>query len=278
MPSVEPSGWLRTLSSTAFTPVGGDDVEDRLRSALHPGEVAHAHHLGATHDDAQVLDLGGRPQPAVHDGEVEGVVLLVHAGRGDQVVPLEGARDVAQGQARGVQPHRVHHHVVLRRAAAHEVDPRDAGDAQEARLQLVARGLPETRDVALRAGQADAEDGKGREGEPPDRRRRRRRQLAADLAEAAQHVELRLLHVDFPVEEDVHLRGAAPGRRTHLHDTRDVFHRFFDRPGDGGHHLVAGHDAVVDQHDAPREVRLREDGGRHLVGRVDPGHAQALPR
>ena len=153
--------------------------------------------------------------------------------------------------------------MILRRATAHEVHPRNAGDAQEARLEVIARQLPQLGDLALRAGKADADDGEGIEREPPHRRLRVRRQAGLELRNAVEHVELAFDHVHLPVEKHVHLRAAAARGRAHLHHAGNVLHRLLDRPRDGGHHFVGGHDAAVNQDDAARKLRFREHRRRH---------------
>ena len=149
----------------------------------------------------------------------------------DQVVLGQGLGDLGQGQAGRLQPDGIDDDVVFGRAAADEVHAGDAGDPQEARLEVVAGRLPELGEVAAWAGQADADDREGGERQPVDLGLGRGRQRAADLGQPAEHVELGLDHVDLPVEEDVDLGRAAAGRRADRGDAGDVLHRLFDRAG-----------------------------------------------
>jgi hypothetical protein len=251
-----------------------DDVEDGLGSTLDAGEVPDAHGVGSHRGHREVLDLLDAVDPPVHDREVERVVLLVHAGGGDQVASSERLRDLGEGQAGGKQTTGVDHHVVLGRAAAHEVDAGDPRDPKQPRLHLVAGDLPQLHEVAPRAGEADPDDREGGEGQPPDRGAGRGRQLGADLGDAAVHVVLRLDHVDPPVEEDAHVGRAAPRGGAHGEGARDVLHALLDGPRDGGHHLVGRHHAVVDEDHDPGEIRLGKHGRGRAQRGVHPGQAQ----
>jgi hypothetical protein len=255
-------------------PFGGDDVEDGFRAALHPGEVPDPNRMRTGNRHREVLDVCDGMQAAVHDGEVQRVVLLVHAGRGNEVVPGQLVGDLLEAEVRSLQPARVHDDVVLRRAPAHQVHARHARDAEEARLEVVTGNLPQLGDAALRTGEAHPDDRERGEGQPPDRRARGRRQRRTDLCKAAVHVKLRLDHVDVPVEEDADLRRTAPRRGADRDRTGDVLHRLFDGPRDGRHHLVGRHHAVVHEDDDAREIRLREYRRRHPERRVDPGAAE----
>ena len=164
--------------------------------------------------------------------------------------------------------------MVFGSAAADEVDTGDAGDPEEADLEIVARLLPELDDAARAARQADAEDGEGRKGQAEDRGFDRRGQRRPGLREAAEDVELRLDHIDGPIEEHADLGGTAPGRRADLGDATDVLHRLFDRARDGGHHLVGRHDPIIDEDDDAREIRLREDRRRERQSGIGPGQAK----
>ncbi len=165
--------------------------------------------------------------------------------------------------------------MVLRHPAPDQVDAGNARDAKQARLDGVARHLPQFGlRPAGRAGQAQADDREGRERQAVDAGGGGGRQRRADLRQAAVDVQLGRLHLHAPVEEDVDLRRAAPGGRADGDHAGDVLHRLLDGAGDRRHHLVGGHHAVVDQDDDAREVGLREDRRRHRPRRERPGQAQ----
>ena len=85
-------------------------------------------------------------------------------------------------------------------------------------------------------------------------------------------------HVRRPVEEHVDVRRTAAGGRTDVDRAGDVLHRLFDRPRDGGHHLVGRHDAVVDQdHDAGK-VGLGKDRRGHRQAAYTPATHKAAAR
>ncbi len=108
--------------------VRGDDVEHRLGTPLHPGEILDAHGASPGSGDHEVLDVADAVDPAVHDGQVERVVLLVHPRRGHEVVAVEGIGDVGEAQVRVLQQERIDDHLVLRSLAAHQVHPSHPGD------------------------------------------------------------------------------------------------------------------------------------------------------
>src|SRR3982751_2814534 len=111
--TVPPSGWLRTMIST-----DGDGVV-----------------LG--HADDQVFNVGDAVQAAVHQGEVERVLLLVEPARGHEIRLRERVGDLRQREVLRGEAERVRDDVELGLAPADQVHPRDAGDPQEPRLDDV---------------------------------------------------------------------------------------------------------------------------------------------
>ena len=146
----------------------------------------------------------------------------------------------------------------LRHAAAHEIDPGDAGNAQKTRVNVVARRFPEFGRAARRARETDADDRKSRKSQPMNLQLCGRRQRRANFGQAAEHVQLGLRHVGRPVEEHVYFGRAARRGRANIDRAGDVLHRFFDGTRDVGHHFVGRHHAVVDEDHHAREVRLRK--------------------
>ncbi len=66
--------------------LGADHVEDRFRTALNTGEIAHTNRMTIHHCQRQVGDFRRRMHPSVHHREVQCVVLLVHAGGFENIV------------------------------------------------------------------------------------------------------------------------------------------------------------------------------------------------
>ena len=60
----------------------------------------------------------------------------------------------------------------------------------------------------------------------------------------------------------------------HLLQTRDAVYRFFNGPGDGDHHLVDGHDAVVDADQHARKIGGRKYGDRNGEGEISAQQAE----
>ena len=242
----------------------GHDVEARGAPALDPGDVAEEDR-GARrpepHDGRG--NVVGRGESPAHERQVQLVILLQHARGRDEVGRAQPVHQVGQREPPGGELGGVGDHVEFGLAAADEIHAGDALHARQARLDHVARRLPDVGDVPVRCREADPDDRKGGEGEPPDQR---------------------LDHVDLPVEEDVDLRRTPAGRRADRLDPRDVVHGLLDRAGDRGHHLVGRHHAAVDQDHHPREGRLGEDRGGQREGRVDArcgqgeGHELDRPR
>ncbi len=168
-----------------------------------------------------------------------------------------------QAEAGGLQFQRVNHHMKFRLPAAQDFHAGHAGNLEKTRLQLIIRRLPKRHDVAAGTGEADANDGKGRERHALNFRVGGRRQITADLREPPQHIQLGLRHVHMPVEEDIDLGRTALGGRTHGERARNVFHRLFDGPRYRRHHFVGGHDAVVHENDDARKIGLRKNRRRH---------------
>ncbi len=149
MSSVLPSGWLQTLSRTASWPsavttlkTGSGPRSTRAKSRTQDRVPAGDRH-------GEVLDVLERADAAVHHGQVEHAVLFVQAGRRHEIVPVQGLGDLRQGEAGRPQADRIDDDMVFGRPAAHEVHPGDAGDLEEARLELVAGDLPELGEVPL---------------------------------------------------------------------------------------------------------------------------------
>ncbi len=115
-------------------PFGGDYVENRFRAALDPGEVFDENRVIINDSHAEVLDVGDGMHSTVHHGKIKRVILLVHAGGDDEIVLGQCLDDLLKAEVRGLQAERVHDDMILRRAAAHQVHARHAGDAQKARL------------------------------------------------------------------------------------------------------------------------------------------------
>jgi hypothetical protein len=244
--------------------LGVDDVEDGLGSALDARDVGDAHGMALLHGDDEIFEVGGVLHAAIHEREVDGVVLHVEPGGPDEIVFFERGGDVGHREVGGGEFERIDDDVVFGGAATDEIDARDAGDAEEARLEIVAGEFPQFGEFAFRAGETDAENREGVKREPPDGGLGGLRQGGLELRNAVKDVELALDHVDLPVEEDVDLGAAATGGGAHLDDAGNVLHRLLDGARDGGHHLVGGHDAVVDEDDAAGKLRLGKNRGRHL--------------
>ena len=179
-----------------------------------------------------------------------------------------------EAQSSRLEARRIDDDVELRRSPSHEVDPRDAGNLEKPRLQGVAGRLPQRRQIARLTRETDADDRKRRERQPEDRGRRRRGQRASDLRETPDHVELRLDHVDGPVEEDVDLRRPASGRGLHAGRARNVLHGLFDGPRDRRHHLVGRHHAVVHENHDARKIGPGKHRRWQLQRAVDASRAE----
>ncbi len=110
------------------------------------GDVADAHGraAGSGLDDElpSAVDVVGL---RADEAEDELVVLLVEAGRVDDVGGLDGVDEVEEGDARGLQLREVGDDVELGNLAALDGDGADAVDAVERRLERVGGELPELR-------------------------------------------------------------------------------------------------------------------------------------
>ena len=178
-------------------------------------------------------------------------------------------------------------------AAALDLDLRDAGDADQLRLQRVLCQVPE---VGLRAREVQrvAQDREDGGVHPLDVHASLGRQVRTDS------LDLRLgplegdLHVRAPEEFRADLARAARGRREDPLDARHAEQGFLERAGGAGHHLGGGLFADVGDHLDSRErhggkdrrgqpqgqkhARRREDGDqqedryRALVRKMDQPH------
>ena len=213
--------------------------------------------------------------PAIHDRQVHFVVLLVQPAGGNQIVPVEGFGHLGERQAESRQTERVHDHLILGCLSADQFHPRYARNAEKFWLQIVTGQFPQRRSVPPGRGQADADDGKGREVHPINFSLSGGGKGMPDLSEAAENVQLRLPHVHLPREEKIYLRGATTSRRADSLAAEDVFHRLLYGTGDRGHHFVSRHHAVVRHDDYARKVSLGKDRRAHLPCRIPAAEAES---
>ena len=90
------------------------------------------------HGDDEIPDVLRRFYPAVHEREIERVVLRVQSGGRDEVAFLQRVGDVAEREIRRRELQRIDDDVILRRSSADEIHACDAGDGEEAWLEIVA--------------------------------------------------------------------------------------------------------------------------------------------
>jgi len=90
----------------------------------------------------------------------------VHPDGNEAVGAGDGLADLLGLEPKGIERDRVKHDVILGHAPADQRNPRDAANAQEARLNLVAGHLPQISDGPRLARQTDADDRERGEGEP----------------------------------------------------------------------------------------------------------------
>ena len=120
----------------------------------------------------------------------------------------------------------------------------------------------------MRAVEADADDGEDTEGHPIDIGVRDGGERGADLGEAGlwtwSSSDCRMF--DVPGEEDVDSADAAAGGGADGLTAGDVLHGFFNGAGDGGHHFVGGHVAVL---------TMMMTRGKLVCGKTAGGHVQS---
>jgi hypothetical protein len=233
-------------------------------------------HRCALHDlHHRVLDVLRPPHEARHRRQVQVVVLLHHAGDLDPVVVPDGVYHLRQGQAVGIELLRLDQHVVLGRPAAHDAGFGDAGEAVEARRQVVIRELPEIGQAARRRGDAEADHREDGEGQPVDGEAAARGQRGGDLGDAALDQVQGVQDVHAPAEEDADLRRAARGDGADVGDAWNQADGFLDGPCHRERLDVHGRDAVVDQDHDAGEVGLRQDGDREPERKDRARHGEA---
>lgn len=75
-------------------------------------------------------------------------------------------------------------------------------------------------------------------------------------------------HIDLPVEVEVNFGRAAAGDGGDLLQAGNAVDGFLERAGDGDHHLVNRHHAVVHADDNAGEIGLGEDGDGEGEGEI----------
>ena len=98
--------------------------------------------------------------------EDELMVLFVEAWGIDDVGRLDGTGEIQDGDACGLKPPQVGNDMKLRHLTTLNGDTADTEDTIQRRLEIVGCELPQCRLRERGRGEAVAEDGKGREGEP----------------------------------------------------------------------------------------------------------------
>src|SRR6185312_2442177 len=144
----------------------------------------------------------------------------------------------------------------------------DTVEAVELGLQVVGRHRPQSRLRDGVRGQAVAEDGEAGEGKAVAFDGGGGRKLALHLGQGGVDQLQGGDHVDLPVEVEVNLGRAAAGDGGDLLQAGNAVDGFFEGAGDGDHHLVNGHHAVVHADDDTGEVGLREDGDGQGEGEI----------
>ena len=102
--------------------VGGDDGQAWLESRRHQGDVADAdRHVVDDGDDDGGEIVGRRGLPA-HQCELELVVLVDEAGRGDDIGVADGVGDLRKREAACFQPRAIDGDVILPKLASRHAD------------------------------------------------------------------------------------------------------------------------------------------------------------
>ena len=251
---------LGHLHADAGTPLMRMNERRSSVASRDVGDVAHVdRHAVARHDD-EVPDLVdvGELAGAAQQQRAVGVVDLA-----ERDVLVLGAQDLDDAVGRQVERgDLLARQVDVNLAAQAAVDGHrgDAGDALEARRQVVLRDLAQRHRVEV-AFDADAHDRHRGRVELEDRRRVGVfRQAAADAVEAGADFVGRLAEVGAPgeVEADV---GVAFGRgRVDALEAGDGADRLLDRPRDQLLHLERADAGVVDAHRDGRASACRASG------------------
>ena len=114
-----PVGLAADVEQHGIPALSRDHVEDRFRPALDAGEILDANRVHVHHGDGEVLDILDTVNTAIHNRQVKRVVLLMHAGRRDKIVLLQGVGDLRQAQVSRLQAHRINDDVIFGRSSPH---------------------------------------------------------------------------------------------------------------------------------------------------------------
>src|SRR6185437_12596404 len=240
------------------------DGLDRGRDRGDVGDADGSARGGALDDDG--ADLGGVGDLPGDQAEEELMVALDQAGGIHQVGVLHRVKDVLHGDAGGLQLSGIGGDLEFGFLAALDEDRGDAIETVEAGLQIIGRELPELVLGDAVGGEAVAQDRKRCEGKAMRGNHGRSRQAALHLGQRSVDQLQRGHHVDVPIEVQVHLGRAAAGDGLHRLQAGYAVDGFFERAGNGDHHLVNGHHAVVHADHDPGEIGLREYRNRQLQG------------
>ncbi len=108
-------------------PVGGHDIQRRLRQTSHIRKIADRHGASISRWNRQAFDLLNPMHPAIDDRQVHALILLMHSRRRHQIVIRQRLHDGRQIELQRRQSQRIDDHDVFRRPPAHQIDARYAG-------------------------------------------------------------------------------------------------------------------------------------------------------
>ena len=129
----------------------------------------------------------------------------------------------------------------------------------QARLDLVSRHFPELGRLHRVGGHAVAHYGETGEGHAMGFDFRGRREFGLHAGKRGVHILQSLEHINVPGEKQIDFCRAAAGDGADVLQTWHAIHPFLQGAGDGHHHLIDGHDAVIDGDQNAGEI----GGGKH---------------
>ena len=191
------------------------------------------------------------------------MVAFQKARRVDQVGFANRVQNVIDRNPSRQQLGRLGDDVELRFLSSLNDDGRNALEPVQAWLHLVGCHLPQPGLGYRGRRQTVSHDGETGKGHAVSFDLGRGGQFRLHAGYGRVHVLQRLKHVDVPAKVKVDFCRAAAGDGAHRQQSRDAVHGLFDGPRHGHHHLVDGHDAVVDSDQDTRKIGGREDRDRN---------------
>ena len=142
------------------------------------------------------------------------------------------------------------------------------------RFHLVGGSFPE---LGLRYGigrEAVAHDGEAGERHSVRNHSGGWRQFSLNPRDRCIYVLQRLEHVYIPIKKQIDFRRTATGNGTNFRQPRNAVHRFLNRAGDGDHHLINRHYAVVDGDQDSRKIGFWENRDWNGKGKISSKQRQ----